>query len=62
MVFDRLFLWIFSIVCTGGTMLILFRAPTINDPRMPVDQKHQVDNDAAPYLASHVDSSFFGYL
>ncbi|XP_017883494.1 acetylcholine receptor subunit beta-like 2 [Ceratina calcarata] len=39
MVLDRLFLWVFTLACTGGTLGIIFQAPSLYDTREPVDQQ-----------------------
>ncbi|XP_015440086.1 PREDICTED: acetylcholine receptor subunit beta-like 2 [Dufourea novaeangliae] len=39
MVLDRLFLWVFTLVCIGGTLCIIFQAPSLYDTREPVDQQ-----------------------
>lgn len=39
MVLDRFFLWIFTFACIGGTLGIIFQAPSLYDTREPVDQK-----------------------
>ena len=39
MVLDRLFLWIFTLACIGGTLGIIFQAPSLYDTREPVDQQ-----------------------
>lgn len=39
MVLDRLFLLIFTLACTGGTLGIIFQAPSLYDTREPVDQQ-----------------------
>ncbi|CDW56202.1 nicotinic acetylcholine receptor alpha subunit [Trichuris trichiura] len=39
MVFDRLFLWIFSIACFLGTVIILLRAPSLYDDRVPIEPR-----------------------
>ncbi|KFD58800.1 hypothetical protein M514_00493 [Trichuris suis] len=39
MVFDRLFLWIFSIACFLGTVVILLRAPSLYDDRVPIEPR-----------------------
>jgi len=39
MVLDRLFLWLFTIACLGGTGGIILRAPSLYDLREPIDQK-----------------------
>lgn len=39
MVLDRFFLWIFTLACIGGTLGIIFQAPSLYDTREPVDQK-----------------------
>ncbi|XP_015512110.1 nicotinic acetylcholine receptor beta2 [Neodiprion pinetum] len=38
MVLDRFFLWVFTLACIGGTMGIIFQAPSLYDTRKPVDQ------------------------
>ncbi len=37
MVLDRLFLWIFTAACLGGTGGIILRAPSLYDSREPID-------------------------
>lgn len=37
MVLDRLFLWIFTAACVGGTCGIFLQAPTIYDTTQPID-------------------------
>lgn len=37
MVLDRLFLWIFSLLCVVGTGLIIFNAPSLYDTNKPID-------------------------
>lgn len=37
MVLDRIFLWIFSIVCIIGTVGIFIQAPTLYDQSKPID-------------------------
>ncbi|XP_033332106.1 nicotinic acetylcholine receptor beta2 isoform X1 [Megalopta genalis] len=39
MVLDRLFLWVFTLACIGGTLGIIFQAPSLYDTREPVDQQ-----------------------
>ncbi|CAG7730160.1 unnamed protein product [Allacma fusca] len=39
MVLDRLFLWIFTLACIGGTCGIIFQAPSLYDTRSPIDQQ-----------------------
>ncbi|XP_012279872.1 acetylcholine receptor subunit beta-like 2 isoform X4 [Orussus abietinus] len=39
MVLDRFFLWVFTLACIGGTLGIIFQAPSLYDTREPVDQK-----------------------
>ncbi|XP_043792483.1 acetylcholine receptor subunit beta-like 2 isoform X6 [Apis laboriosa] len=39
MVLDRLFLWVFTLACTAGTLGIIFQAPSLYDTREPVDQQ-----------------------
>ncbi|XP_008477631.1 acetylcholine receptor subunit alpha-like 1 [Diaphorina citri] len=40
MVLDRLFLWIFTIACIMGTILIIFQAPSLYDDSTPIDVLH----------------------
>ncbi|KAL1453938.1 hypothetical protein WDU94_010239 [Cyamophila willieti] len=40
MVLDRLFLWIFTLACIMGTILIIFRAPSLYDDSTPIDVLH----------------------
>lgn len=37
MVLDRIFLWIFSIACILGTVLIILQAPSLYDETKPID-------------------------
>lgn len=37
MVFDRFFLWVFTLACIVGTCAIIFQAPSLYDQRMPID-------------------------
>lgn len=39
MVLDRFFLWVFTLACIGGTLGIIFQAPSLYDTREPVDQR-----------------------
>ncbi|XP_076637547.1 nicotinic acetylcholine receptor beta2 isoform X1 [Colletes latitarsis] len=39
MLLDRLFLWVFTFACIGGTLGIIFQAPSLYDTREPVDQQ-----------------------
>ena len=39
MVLDRLFLWMFTLACLGGTGGIILRAPSLYDLTEPIDQK-----------------------
>lgn len=39
MVLDRLFLWIFSIACVVGTLLIILRAPSLYDTTEAIPKK-----------------------
>ncbi|RLU19686.1 hypothetical protein DMN91_008243 [Ooceraea biroi] len=39
MVLDRFFLWVFTFACIGGTLGIIFQAPSLYDTRVPVDQR-----------------------
>ena len=39
MVLDRFFLWTFTAACLGGTAGIILRAPSLYDPREPIDEK-----------------------
>jgi len=41
MVLDRLFLCIFSLTCFFGTVIILLRAPTLYDNRLPIDLQYR---------------------
>lgn len=50
MVLDRLFLWVFTIACTGGTLGIIFQAPSLYDTREPVDQQLTGTNYMYPNL------------
>uniref|UniRef100_A0A5S6Q6T8 Uncharacterized protein n=1 Tax=Trichuris muris TaxID=70415 RepID=A0A5S6Q6T8_TRIMR len=49
MVLDRLFLWIFSIACFLGTVIILLRAPSLYDDRVPIEPRLP-----APQTRQHV--------
>ncbi|XP_055335168.1 acetylcholine receptor subunit alpha-type unc-63-like [Paramacrobiotus metropolitanus] len=40
MVLDRLFLWIFSIACVVGTLVIILRAPSLYDTKEPIPKKN----------------------
>lgn len=37
MVLDRLFLWLFALMCVFGTALIIFQAPSLYDHTQPID-------------------------
>lgn len=37
MVLDRLFLWIFTMACILGTVLIILQAPVLYDTTKPID-------------------------
>ena len=37
LVLDRLFLWVFMVACVVGTVVIVFRAPTLYDDTAPID-------------------------
>ncbi|XP_073978187.1 nicotinic acetylcholine receptor alpha1 [Rhodnius prolixus] len=37
MVLDRLFLWVFSVACVLGTVLIILQAPSLYDTSKPID-------------------------
>jgi hypothetical protein len=37
MVFDRFFLWVFTLACIVGTCAIIFQAPSLYDQRQPID-------------------------
>ena len=39
MVLDRFFLWVFTATCLMGTVGIIMRAPSLYDPRIPIDEK-----------------------
>jgi len=39
MVLDRFFLWVFTATCLMGTIGIIMRAPSLYDPRIPIDAK-----------------------
>ena len=39
MVLDRFFLWTFTAACLLGTGGIILRAPSLYDPREPIDEK-----------------------
>uniref|UniRef100_A0A914VQF1 Uncharacterized protein n=2 Tax=Plectus sambesii TaxID=2011161 RepID=A0A914VQF1_9BILA len=41
MVLDRLFLWIFSVTCFVGTVMILLQAPTLYDNRQPIELQYR---------------------
>lgn len=40
MVLDRIFLWIFTVACVVGTVLIIFQAPSLYDTTKPIDIKY----------------------
>ncbi|KAJ1532159.1 hypothetical protein ONE63_000782 [Megalurothrips usitatus] len=40
MVLDRLFLWLFTLACIGGTCLIILQAPALYDYTEPIDLKY----------------------
>lgn len=37
MVFDRFFLYVFTITCVSGACIILLQAPSLYDARVPLD-------------------------
>lgn len=43
MVVDRLFLWIFFLLCTFGSFIILALAPSLYDTRASIDDKLRID-------------------
>lgn len=43
MVVDRLFLWIFFLLCTFGSLIILALAPSLYDQRDSIDDKLRID-------------------
>jgi len=43
MVVDRLFLWIFFLLCTFGSVIILALAPSLYDQRASIDDKLRID-------------------
>lgn len=43
MVVDRLFLWIFFLLCTFGSIIILALAPSLYDQRASIDDKLRID-------------------
>ncbi|XP_034184538.1 nicotinic acetylcholine receptor alpha1 isoform X2 [Osmia lignaria lignaria] len=40
MVLDRIFLWIFTVACVVGTVLIILQAPSLYDTTKPIDIKY----------------------
>ncbi|CAK9806998.1 Acetylcholine receptor subunit alpha-like 1 [Anthophora plagiata] len=40
MVLDRIFLWIFTVACVLGTVLIILQAPSLYDTTKPIDIKY----------------------
>ncbi|XP_014472539.1 PREDICTED: acetylcholine receptor subunit alpha-like 1 [Dinoponera quadriceps] len=40
MVLDRIFLWVFTLACVIGTMLIILQAPSLYDTTKPIDIKY----------------------
>ncbi|XP_076656545.1 nicotinic acetylcholine receptor alpha1 [Halictus rubicundus] len=40
MVLDRIFLWIFTVACVVGTVMIILRAPSLYDTTKPIDIKY----------------------
>ncbi|XP_018398482.1 PREDICTED: acetylcholine receptor subunit alpha-like 1 [Cyphomyrmex costatus] len=40
MVLDRIFLWIFTMTCVVGTIIIIFQAPSFYDSTKPIDIKY----------------------
>ncbi|XP_017892687.1 acetylcholine receptor subunit alpha-like 1, partial [Ceratina calcarata] len=40
MVLDRIFLWLFTIACVVGTVLIIMQAPSLYDTTKPIDIKY----------------------
>lgn len=43
MVVDRLFLWLFFLLCTFGSVIILALAPSLYDQRAPIDDKLRIE-------------------
>lgn len=43
MVVDRLFLWIFFLLCTFGSLILLALAPSLYDTRASIDDKLRID-------------------
>lgn len=43
MVVDRLFLWLFLLLCTFGSVIILALAPSLYDERAPIDDKLRIE-------------------
>lgn len=39
MVLDRFLLWVFTLSCIGGTLLIICQSPSLYDTRPPIDQQ-----------------------
>lgn len=37
MVLDRIFLWVFTLACVIGTILIILQAPSLYDTTKPID-------------------------
>lgn len=39
MVLDRFLLWVFTLLCIGGTLGIIFQSPSLYDTRPAIDQQ-----------------------
>lgn len=39
MVLDRFLLWVFTLSCIGGTLLIICQSPSLYDTRLAIDQQ-----------------------
>lgn len=60
MVVDRLFLWIFLLLCTFGSLIILALAPSLYDQRAPIDDKLRIDippNNCSLNLDAHLTAN-----
>lgn len=44
MVFDRFFLYVFTIACVSGACIILLQAPSLYDSRVPLDLNQLQDS------------------
>lgn len=53
MVVDRLFLWIFFLLCTFGSIIILALAPSLYDQRDSIDDKLRIEMPASNCSALH---------